>query len=127
MASTVKKKRKYNVFMVLLFIAGAVLLYYVNPSETPLIPCLFRSLTGLECAGCGLTRASHQVLHGNFEAAWNFNPLIFVTVPVISYLVFRFILREWFGKQLPTIQMPLWLYIALGIAIIMFTVVRNLN
>ncbi len=122
-----KAKRKYNVFIILLFIVGLPVLYFVNPSETPLVPCIFNKITGWKCAGCGITRASHQILHGNFEAAWNFNPIIFVTVPVVSYLVFGFILREWFGKQLPTIRMPLWLYIALGITIIIFTVVRNLN
>ena len=36
--------------------------------------CWFKRLTGLGCPGCGLTRSVICLVHGNFLAAWDFNP-----------------------------------------------------
>jgi hypothetical protein len=40
--------------------------------------CAFRSLTGLPCPTCGVTRAAWQFLHGHFRASLLYNPLAFV-------------------------------------------------
>lgn len=37
--------------------------------------CLYRRLTGVECGGCGLTRAFVQLGHGHVEAALRLNPV----------------------------------------------------
>ena len=45
--------------------AGAVLFFF-NPSTHGFYPvCLFHELTGLNCPGCGGTRAAYQLLHGH--------------------------------------------------------------
>jgi len=49
--------------------------------------CLFHTLTGLECPGCGMTRAFHAISHGDFAAAINYN----IFAPVV-YLCFMTIL-----------------------------------
>ena len=49
--------------------------------------CLFHTLTGLECPGCGMTRAFHAISHGDFAAAINYN----IFAPVV-YLCFMLIL-----------------------------------
>lgn len=105
---------------------AAMIVYAINPSETPLIPCYFYTITGLQCAGCGMTRAGHHFLHGNFTNAWNFNPLIFVTVPAIAYFGLRSLLIVWRGKRLPAMRLPIWAYIALSLAVLGFTIVRNI-
>ena len=56
------------------------------PSEYK-IPCVFNYATGLQCPGCGLTRASMAVLRGDFQAAFNFNQLAFF-VPLFLVAVF---------------------------------------
>ena len=40
--------------------------------------CVFRSLLGLECFGCGMTRALSAVLHGRLEAALALNETVVV-------------------------------------------------
>ena len=105
---------------------AVVIVYVINPSETPLIPCYFYTITGLQCAGCGMTRAGHHFLHGNFANAWNFNPLIFVTVPAIAYFGLRSLLIIWHGKRLPAMRLSIWVYIALPLAVLGFTIVRNI-
>lgn len=36
--------------------------------------CSFRRWTGRDCPGCGMTRAFISIAHGEFVAAWRFNP-----------------------------------------------------
>ena len=54
-----------------------------NPDGNSLFPgCMWRSLTGLECAGCGVQRALHAVLNGHFKTAFFLNSYMFVLGPV---------------------------------------------
>ena len=55
--------------------AGAVL-YFFNPSKYGFYPvCEFHQLTGLNCPGCGGTRAVYQLLHGHVLRAMQDNAL----------------------------------------------------
>jgi hypothetical protein len=57
---------------------GAWILYTFPPATTPYYPkCAFHVLTGLDCPGCGITRALHHLLHGRIGEAFALNPLLF--------------------------------------------------
>lgn len=46
----------------------------VDPNDAPWLPkCYFKLLTGLDCPGCGATRALHAALHGHFAEALKYN------------------------------------------------------
>ncbi len=45
------------------------------------IPCIWKSLLGFECPGCGLTTALINLVQLNFVAAYKSNPLIFIVIP----------------------------------------------
>ena len=45
-------------------------------------PCALHALTGLHCPGCGVTRATRALLHGDFAAAWNLNQLFMILLPL---------------------------------------------
>lgn len=60
-------------------------LYAYNPSETSWAPkCVMLKLTGWRCPGCGIQRFIHQLLHGNFAAAVQYNYLAAVFLPYFA-------------------------------------------
>ncbi|HEX8169217.1 MAG TPA: DUF2752 domain-containing protein [Thermoanaerobaculia bacterium] len=86
--------------------AGAWVLYTFAPAQSPWMPqCVFHSLTGLDCPGCGTTRALHALLHGDIAAAWRFNPILFLFTAValcaapslVRGTRPRFVYTPWFG------------------------------
>lgn len=62
-------------------VAGSVWLATKGPGALPL-NCVLHDLTGLHCAGCGMTRAAHAVFEGRFLDAFRFNPLGVVLLPL---------------------------------------------
>lgn len=46
------------------------------PGTTSPLPetCNFRRWSGLDCPGCGMTRAFISIARGDFAKAWNYNP-----------------------------------------------------
>lgn len=57
-------------------VAGYVL-YHWHPSSISIMPqCPTKSVLGLECPGCGSTRAVHLLLHCDVRMAFRHNPLL---------------------------------------------------
>jgi hypothetical protein len=59
---------------------------YFNSGKTV---CLSVAIFDLECWGCGITRAIMHLIHFDIEAAWDFNKLSFIILPIICYLWFK--------------------------------------
>ncbi|WP_147362933.1 DUF2752 domain-containing protein [Capnocytophaga canis] len=51
--------------------------------------CLSKTLAGIECWGCGLTRAIMHFIHFEFEEAWMFNKLVVIVVPLLFVVWIR--------------------------------------
>jgi hypothetical protein len=113
---------------ILVFISvSSAYLFLYNPDGTNAYPsCPLFAVTGLYCPGCGSLRASHQLLHGNISAAFNLNPLMVLSLPLII----------WFGVSqlsiaikrcsLPSFFLSsFWIWIILAI-IIIYWVLRNI-
>ncbi|KAF2519893.1 DUF2752 domain-containing protein [Flavobacterium salilacus subsp. salilacus] len=64
--------------------------------------CLSKSLAGIECYACGMTRAVMHFIHFEFEAAWEFNKLSYIVVPLLFPLWLKAVFEAQ-GKQLPGI------------------------
>ena len=62
-----------------LVLIGLIILYKIfDPLQYFFFPkCPIKSLTGLDCPGCGGQRATHLLLNGEFKAAFFQNPLLF--------------------------------------------------
>ena len=78
------RDRAWWVFLgCLALVCGAILLYLRGPSGLPWLPgCTFHSLTGLNCPGCGMTRAAYSTLHGRIGEAFRLNPLGMILLPM---------------------------------------------
>ena len=53
--------------------------------------CQVTYFTGHECFGCGLNRAAIALLSGDVRAAINYNPLIFIYLPLVcGWIIYDF-------------------------------------
>jgi hypothetical protein len=49
------------------------------------IPCIWKSILGFNCPGCGLTTALISLMELNFNHAFEANWLIFIIIPYAIY------------------------------------------
>ena len=69
------------------------------------VPCLFHTLTGFYCPGCGGTRAAAALLHGKILTAVLLHPLVpFLAVSVPTLLIWYILCR----KKKKTFSQKLW-------------------
>jgi hypothetical protein len=68
--------------------------------------CPSKRFLDLECPGCGLTRATQHFLHGEWEVALDYNPLVVVVVPILAVVwvvqlvaLIRFFRAYWAARQ----------------------------
>lgn len=80
--------------------------------------CPFKAVTGWDCPGCGGLRMTHDLLHGDVAAAVADNVFLLVGLPLLAAWV---ILRRRRHKTV----MPLPAIIVIAVAMISWTVVRN--
>jgi hypothetical protein len=66
-----------------IFISGIVLLGLFAFGVTAW-PCPFLHVTGIPCPGCGLTRATYFLLHGDFRTAMRFHAFAPVLVLALA-------------------------------------------
>lgn len=123
------RDRALAVALIALLVVGVLTyLQQRGPSGMPWFAgCLFHRLTGLDCPGCGMTRATHAVLNGRFSEAFRFNPLGMILLPigVVGGLA---LLPAWLrGKPMPGMVKALsraaWPLLGL---IVLYGVLRNL-
>ena len=105
--------------------ALAAVLFFFDPNQYAFYPtCLFHKATGLLCPGCGSLRALHQLLHGHLGAAFRFNPLLILSLPVCGWFLSVWAFKKWKGRPV-SVALPIqWLWL-LAAAILVFTVWRN--
>jgi hypothetical protein len=107
--------------------AVAILLLRFPPAQYSFYPrCPIHDLLGLECPGCGATRAIAALLRGHFAEALHFNSLVTLLLlfaAAYGVLCYSRLLQR---KPLRLPQPPpAIIYTALTLAAI-FTVIRNL-
>jgi len=106
--------------------AALVPLYFLNPVEHSFFPrCFFHSWTGLECPGCGGLRATHQLLHGDFRAAFQLNALLVSLLPVGAFFGLRHFVFLITGRLWPQpFRSPRWA-VLIAALVIAFGILRN--
>ena len=54
--------------------------------EEYMLPCMNKSLFGIECFGCGIQRALLLMIHGEFEKAFYMFPAVYTTILLFMFL-----------------------------------------
>jgi len=57
--------------------------------------CPIKNLTGRNCPGCGMTRATSSALHGDFKQALRYNRLVVIVLPILAYQWLQTLTREY--------------------------------
>lgn len=81
-ALTKEKRILYGIILVLMALVWTIpdhLLF--DPTRTL---CIHKHLLGLECPMCGMTRASHELLHLHFYQAAKYNSVVFFWAGLIA-------------------------------------------
>ncbi len=85
MTNNNRKARLLRVCLAAGIAAAALVGYVVIFDLTGLgMPCILHELTGLQCGGCGMTRAAVSLLHLDFPAAFSYHALWPV---LVSYML----------------------------------------
>ena len=109
-----------------LLVAGATYLFVFEPGKTGFFPiCIFRFLTGLQCPGCGTTRALHQILHGHFLTALTLNPLVFIAIPFLLFAFLRYTVIALRGGVPRPNALPAPYIYAIFFVVLSFWIFRN--
>ena len=59
--------------------------------EEYMLPCLSKTLFGVECLGCGTQRALVLLFQGDFIGAFKMYPAIYTTLLFFIFLFFHFV------------------------------------
>lgn len=59
------------------------------------VTCPIRFVTGISCAGCGMSRAWLSLLRLDFSAAFHYHPLFWLPVPAALLFWFRNRVPQW--------------------------------
>jgi hypothetical protein len=85
------------------------------------------SLLGIYCPGCGGLRAVNDLTHGDLAGAASSNALLLLAMPVAVFLLARWTIDAWRGRQRGLPALSSWPVLSVGIALTtVFTVARNL-
>jgi hypothetical protein len=89
--------------------------------------CPLYALTGIYCPGCGGLRAVNDLTHGQIGAAASSNILSVALLPLLVFLLGRWAYERWTGRvRQPDLRLTRAFLVSLGVAAVVFTVLRNL-
>lgn len=110
--------------------AASTYVALVDPNQPGHYPlCPLKYVTGWDCPGCGGLRATHDLLHGDVVRAADHNLMVVVMIPVVVAFLILWLVRSWTGRpEIGSAFLKRWgrpLGIAAAIAVVLFTVLRN--
>lgn len=125
-----KKHTKFQkvFFTILPFIAAPLIFLlakFVAEHKDMLTPCLTYTLFGINCPGCGATRASIALLNGDIITSLRQNCMVIIGILVCVWLYVEFLFKI-YEKPLPfTIvkQKYIWIFVSF---LFIYTILRNI-
>ncbi|PZU90616.1 MAG: hypothetical protein DI529_02495 [Chryseobacterium sp.] len=82
------KNRKRAIVFLVFLLALICVYYFFDPVKYPFfLKCPLKTIMGYDCAGCGVQRSFHSLLHFRFLEAFKFNPLFVLSIPTAIFWV----------------------------------------
>lgn len=88
--------------------------------------CVVKLTTGLDCPGCGGTRAFYYLLHANLPEAARHHAMAVFAAPFLVWLYIAWAAKRMFGKALPAPRITAKAAAYFLLAWAVFSVARNL-
>ena len=85
-----ERKEKSELFSAVIAVAAFYGILYILG-----ITCPIKWLTGISCAGCGMTRAWFSALRLDFKAAFYYHPLFFTVPFALAVIFFKEKIPKW--------------------------------
>ena len=121
------RKALLIIICVVALIVAATIYFFYDPSQpgTWFPRCIFLTLTGYKCAGCGSQRAIHALLHGDVLTALHYNAALLVALPLVA----AYGIAEWKREAWPRTYLAInnrWVVIAILVVLIAWWIGRNI-
>ena len=117
--------KRWRTILILSAIVILILIYGFFFFLTHFFPrCIFKSLTGLDCPGCGSQRALHALLHADIIAAWRFNAMLVLSIPPLAVMAAAAVMRTRYPGFYAAMNSTKAIYIWL-VAITLWWILRN--
>lgn len=114
---------KKNLKLAILAILGLFIYFFISEKYHFAIPCLFYTITGYYCPGCGITRLAFSCLKLDFYQAFRYNPLAFILIILlIIFKLLKIIIKKLIKIDL---EIPNYIYYILLIIILLYGILRN--
>ena len=93
----------------------SLFVYFKDPFNGPILPCVFNKVTGLYCPGCGMTRAVNSIMNFKFYQALRFNALVVIMpITLAAYYIAEY--NKW--SQISKVIMFIMFIIVIGYGIL---------
>ena len=120
-------KKILNGLLLLVVLGVAVLFFILDPNKHELFPkCVFHSLTGMYCPGCGSQRALHSLLHLDLAGVVSYNFLFLPAALLLLYHYSHPLINRIFNWKLPNLFYLNYTPWVIFVVVILFWVLRNL-
>lgn len=121
------KNRAIKIIKYIFIVLIIGVLYGIFVMKTGIgVPCIINLITGYKCPGCGVSRMCMALMRLDVEAAYNYNKVLFLLLPVLlavfTYQLYRYVRYD--NTKLTKVQSAI-LYIAVALLVI-WGIVRNL-
>lgn len=121
-----RKRRIFHLSLAALAAAALLLAFYLLGSRGIGIPCPFYRITGLQCPGCGNSRAALALMRLDFSAAFAFNALFPLEFSYILWVIFQYCRSYLRNGSLRYNTPSIWVDIIVLAAVLLWWPLRNI-